>query len=66
MAYVKSFRDLEVYQLARQLAKEIFEITKEFPKEEIYSLTSQIRRSSCANRKLRTENFSHRLFFIII
>jgi len=46
MAYVTSFRDLEVYKEARQLAKEIFEITRFFPKEEIYSLTSQIRRSS--------------------
>lgn len=46
MSYVKSFRDLDVYREARQLAKEIFDITKEFPKEEIYSLTSQIRRSS--------------------
>jgi four helix bundle protein len=46
MAYVKSFRELEVYKEVRQLAKEIFEITKGFPKEEVYSLTSQIRRSS--------------------
>ena len=46
MSYVKSFRDLEVYKLARELAKEIFEITKSFPREEIFSLTSQIRRSS--------------------
>ncbi len=46
MAYVKSFRELEVYKLARQLAKEIFDITKSFPKEEIFSLTSQIRKSS--------------------
>jgi len=46
MTYVKSFRDLEVYQLARQLAKEIFDISANFPKDEIYSLTSQIRRSS--------------------
>ncbi len=44
--YVKSYRDLEVYKLARQLAKEIFEITKTYPKEERYSLISQIRRSS--------------------
>lgn len=44
--YVKSFRDLEVYKLARQLAHEIFEISKSFPKEEMYSLTDQIRRSS--------------------
>lgn len=46
MAYVKSFRDLEVYKLSRKLSREIFEISKNFPKEEIYSLTSQIRKSS--------------------
>ena len=44
--YVKSFRDLDVYGLARELAMEIFEITKKFPKEEMYSLTDQVRRSS--------------------
>jgi len=37
---------LEVYKLARAVAMEIFEISKEFPPEERYSLTSQIRRSS--------------------
>jgi len=46
MEYVKSFRDLEVYKLSRQLSREIFEITKDFPKEEMYSLTDQVRRSS--------------------
>lgn len=46
MAYVKSFRDLEVYKLARKLAQEIFEISKTFPKEEKYSMTDQVRRSS--------------------
>jgi four helix bundle protein len=46
MEYVNSFRDLEVYRLARQLAKEVFEATKRFPKEEMYSLTDQVRRSS--------------------
>jgi len=46
MEYVKSFRDLEVYKLSRQLSGEIFEISKKFPKEEMYSLTDQIRRSS--------------------
>lgn len=48
----KSFRDLKVYQLAYQLAMEIFHLSKSFPKEERYSLTDQIRRSSrsvCAN-----------------
>ncbi len=46
MEYVKSFRDLEVYKLSRQLSGEIFEVTKKFPKEEMYSLTDRIRRSS--------------------
>ena len=40
------FRDLKVYQLAYKLAMEIFEETKNFPKEEKYSLTDQLRRSS--------------------
>src|SRR6188472_1166957 len=46
MEYVTSFRELEVYKLSRKLSKEIFEISKKFPKEEMYSLTDQIRRAS--------------------
>jgi four helix bundle protein len=46
MDYVDSYRDLEVYKLARNLAKDIFEITKGFPKEEMYALTDQVRRST--------------------
>jgi len=44
--YAKSHRDLIVYQKSRTLAREIFEMTKSFPKEETYSLTDQVRRSS--------------------
>ena len=40
------FRDLIVYQKSYQLALEIFDITKKYPKEEKYSLVDQIRRSS--------------------
>jgi four helix bundle protein len=43
---IESFRDLKVYQAAFKLQQEIFEISKGFPKEELYSLTDQIRRSS--------------------
>lgn len=49
---MSSFKDLLVYKKAFKLAMEIFEITKTFPKEEVYSLTNQIRRSSrsvCSN-----------------
>ena len=46
MEHANSFKDLVVYQKARTLTKSVFEITKTFPKEEMYSLTDQIRRSS--------------------
>ena len=48
MAYqeLKGHRGLKVFQLAYKLAMEIFEVSKLFPKEEKYSLTDQIRRSS--------------------
>ena len=39
-------RDLKVYQLSYSLAMEIYHLFKRFPREEIYSLTDQIRRSS--------------------
>ena len=41
-----SFRDLTVYKKAFSLAMEIFEISKKFPVEEKFGLTSQIRNSS--------------------
>ena len=46
MVHAKSFRELEVYSLSRELSKDIFDLSKTFPKEETYSLTDQIRRSS--------------------
>ena len=42
----KSADDLEVYKLALELQRRIFKITKTFPREEMYSLTDQVRRSS--------------------
>jgi four helix bundle protein len=42
----KNVKETRVYKLAFELAMEIFEITKCFPKDEKYSLTDQIRRSS--------------------
>lgn len=46
MDIIKSHKDLKVYQQAFASAMRIFELTKKFPKEETYSLTDQIRRSS--------------------
>jgi four helix bundle protein len=41
----KSFEDLLVWQKAHQLVLRIYEITKEFPKEEVFGLTTQLRRA---------------------
>jgi four helix bundle protein len=43
---IRRIQDLKVYNLAFDLAMEIFKLTLNFPKEERYSLTDQIRRSS--------------------
>ena len=46
LQYANSYKELIVYQKARQLARDIFELSKTFPREETYSLIDQIRRSS--------------------
>jgi four helix bundle protein len=49
---IENHTDLQVYQKAFDAAMQIFELSKSFPKEETYSLTDQVRRSSrsvCAN-----------------
>jgi four helix bundle protein len=46
LQHAQSFRDLIVYQKSRQLQREILKLTKSFPREEMFSLTDQIRRSS--------------------
>jgi four helix bundle protein len=58
----RSFKDLTVYKKAFMLAMDIFEISKQFPKEEMYSLTDQIRRSSrsvatCIAEAYRKRNY---------
>ena len=46
MNKVNSVRELDVYKAAFLLQQEIFAVSKSFPREETYSLTDQIRRSS--------------------
>jgi len=46
--HAQGFRDLLVYQRAKEVAESIFEISKNFPREELFALTDQIRRSSRA------------------
>lgn len=46
MGNIKTHKDLKVYQLSFEAGMAVYELTKSFPKEELYSLTDQIRRSS--------------------
>ena len=45
---IASYRDLKVWQLAIEVSVACYEVTKAFPREEMYGLTSQIRRSSAS------------------
>ena len=59
---VRSAKELDVYQKAYGLAMRIYEVSKRFPKEETFALTSQIRRSSrsvCMNLR---EAWAKRLY----
>ncbi len=56
------FRSLKVYQLSYELAMEIYHLTKTCPKEEQYSLTSQMRRSSRAVPANIAEGYRKRIY----
>ena len=43
---MKDFRELQVWHKAHKLALEVYKVSAAFPKEEIYGLTSQIRRAA--------------------
>src|SRR5260370_21175976 len=59
---LRGHRDLKVYQLAYKLAMDIFHLSKAFPREEIYSLTDQIRRSSRSVAANIAEGFRKRRY----
>jgi four helix bundle protein len=62
MAGAKSFRELKVYQAARDAAKRIFVLSGHFPREERYALTDQIRRSSRAVKAMIAEAWARRRY----
>jgi len=59
---MRGHRDLKVYQLAYRLGMQIFNESKSFPKEERYSLTDQIRRSSRSAAANIAEGFRKRRY----
>jgi four helix bundle protein len=57
---LKNFKDLKVWQKAYQLCLEIYRITRKFPKEEIYGITSQMRRSAISIPSNIAEGYGRR------
>ena len=62
LKHARSFRDLVVYQKARRVAKDVFQLTKAFPAEQRYSLTDQVRRSSRSVGAQITEAWAKRRY----
>ncbi len=56
------YKDLLLYQKSFLLAMEVFAVTKQFPKEETYSLTDQIRRSSRSTNICTVEAYRKRKY----
>jgi len=61
-AAAKSFRELRVYQAARDAALSVFIVTKTFPREERYALIDQVRRSSRAVKAMIAEAWARRRY----
>ena len=62
MGVLRSFRDLDVYQMAREQARTIFQTSRSFPKDERFSMTDQIRRSSRAVNAMVAEAWARRRY----
>lgn len=57
-AKIKSFQDLEIWKRSMKLVEEIYNLTRAFPKDEIYGLTSQLRRSAISIPSNMAEGFA--------
>lgn len=60
MSTIKSFEELPVWQDARKFTNKIYKLTNKFPKEELYGLTSQIRRATVSIMSNIAEGFDRR------
>ena len=60
MSTIKSFEELIIWQEARKFANNIYNLTKKYPQEEMYSLTSQMRRAAVSVMSNIAEGFDRR------
>lgn len=62
MIIARSFRELKTYQLARDGTQRIFAVSQQFPRDERFSLTDQVRRSSRAVKAILAEAWARRRY----
>jgi four helix bundle protein len=68
---IKNFKDLNIWKLGVEIVEDIYSLTKNFPKEELYGLCSQMRRcavsmpSNIAEGFARKHNKEYKQFFIL-
>jgi len=55
---IRNFRDLEVWKKGIEIAKDVYQMTGQFPREEVYGLTSQMRRASVSIPSNIAEGFN--------
>ncbi|RWC01568.1 four helix bundle protein [Mesorhizobium sp.] len=60
MAKIESYRDLIVWQQAMDLAVSIYEVTRAWPKDEIYGMTGQVRRAATSVPANIAEGYGHK------
>src|SRR3989344_693168 len=60
MGYVKSYKDLIVWQKGMELVKEVFVLTDKFPRSEVFGITSQMRRAAVAIQSNIAEGYGRK------
>ena len=55
---IRNFRDLEVWKKGIEIAKDVYQMTSQFPRQEVYGLTSQMRRASVSVPSNVAEGFN--------
>ncbi len=60
MGKIKNFKQLKIWQKGIEIVKDIYQLTKRFPKEELYGLTSQMRRAVISTPSNVAEGFKRR------
>ena len=60
MEKIRNFKDLNIWKLGMEIVEDIYKLTKEFPKEELYGLSAQMRRCAVSIPSNVAEGFTRK------